>query len=119
MWQVARNVTMADWGFLEPEQYLIHDRDGKFCPASQCLIDTAGVKRVALPARSPNLNAFAERGVRSVKDECCSNLILFGEGALRHALTVHEDRIDRVIGHLPDPLMRRIDECLKTALGLL
>jgi mRNA interferase MazF len=32
--------------------------------------------------------------------------------------TVHEDRIDRVIGHLPDPLMRRIDECLKTALGL-
>ena len=33
--------------------------------------------------------------------------------------TVHEDRIDRVIGHLPDPLMRSIDECLKTALGLL
>jgi mRNA interferase MazF len=33
--------------------------------------------------------------------------------------TVHDDRIDRVIGHLPDPPMRRIDECLKTALGLL
>ena len=99
MWQVARNVTMADWGFLEPEQYLIHDRDGKFCPASQCLIDTAGVKRVALPARSPNLNAFAERGVRSVKDECCSNLILFGEGALRHALQEYVEHYQRERPH--------------------
>ncbi len=67
MWQVARNVTMADWDFLEPEQYLIHDRDGKFCPAFQYLIDTAGVKRVALPARSPNLNAFAARPWRFLK----------------------------------------------------
>jgi hypothetical protein len=33
MMQVARNVTMADWGFIQPGQYLIHDRDGKFCPA--------------------------------------------------------------------------------------
>jgi mRNA interferase MazF len=33
--------------------------------------------------------------------------------------TVREDRINRVIGHLPDPLMASIDECLKTALGLL
>ena len=86
MVQVARNVTMADWGFLEPEQYLIHDRDGKFCPAFQRVIEAAGVTRVPLPARSPNLNAYAERWVRSIKDECLSKLILFGEGALRHAL---------------------------------
>ena len=33
--------------------------------------------------------------------------------------TVYEDRIDRVIGHLPDAVMRRIDACLKVALGLL
>jgi putative transposase len=44
------------------------------------------VKRVPLPPRSPNLNAYAERWVRSVKDECLSKLILFGEGALRHTL---------------------------------
>jgi mRNA interferase MazF len=32
--------------------------------------------------------------------------------------TVHEDRIHRVIGHLPEAVMYRIDECLKAALGL-
>jgi putative transposase len=69
-----------------PGQYVIYDRDAKFCPAFRQLMDEAGVKRVPLPARSPNLNAYAERWVRSVKDECLSKLILFGEGALRHAL---------------------------------
>jgi putative transposase len=61
MMQVARNVTMEEWSFLSPGQYLIHDRDGKYCPAFQRIIEDAGVKRVPLPARSPNLNAYAER----------------------------------------------------------
>ena len=46
----------------------------------------AEVKCLRLPARSPNLNAYAERWVRSVKQECLSQLILFGEGSLRRAL---------------------------------
>jgi putative transposase len=87
MVQVARNVTMETWGFLSAGQYLIHDRNGKYCPAFQQIIDTAGIKRVPLPPRSPNLNAYAERWVRSVKEECLSRLILFGEASLRHALT--------------------------------
>jgi len=86
MVQVARNVTMEEWGFLSPGQYLIHDRDGKYCPAFQQIIDDAGVKRVPLPPRSPNLNAYAERWVRSVKDEALSRMILFGERSLRHVL---------------------------------
>ena len=87
MVQVARNVTMEEWGVLSPGQYLIHDRDTKFCAAFQQIIDDAGVERVVLPPRSPNLNAYAERWVRSVKEECLSRLILFGEASLRHALT--------------------------------
>jgi putative transposase len=87
MVQVARNVTMEEWGFLAPGQYLIHDRDTKFCAAFQQIIDDAGVERVVLPPRSPNLNAYAERWVRSVKEECLSRVILFGEASLRHALT--------------------------------
>jgi putative transposase len=87
MVQVARNVTMEEWGCLSPGQYLIHDRDGKYCPAFQQIIDTAGNKRVPLTARSPILNAYAERWVRSIKEECLSRLILFGEASLRHALT--------------------------------
>ena len=55
-------------------------------------MDEAGITRVPLPPRSPNLNAYAERWVRSVKEECLSRLILFGEAALHHAL--HE-----YIGH--------------------
>ena len=47
---------------------------------------TSGVKTLPLPARSPNLNAFAERWVRSVKEECLSKLIMFGEGPLSRAL---------------------------------
>jgi putative transposase len=90
MVQMARNVTMTDWGFLQPGQYLLHDRDGKFCPAFRQTIDAAGVKRVPLPPQSPNLNAYAERWVRSVKEEALSRLILFGERSLRHALNQYE-----------------------------
>jgi transposase InsO family protein len=86
MRQIARNVTMADWGVLEPGQYLIHDQDRKYCPAFQHTIDAAGITRVPLPPRSPNLNAYAERWVRSIKEETLSQLILFGERSLWHAL---------------------------------
>ncbi len=67
MVQVARNVTMEEWGFLSP-------------------VEAAGVTRVPLPPRSPNLNAYAERWVRSVKEECLSRLILCGDASLWHAL---------------------------------
>jgi putative transposase len=66
MRQVARTVTMTDWGVLGPGQYLIHERDTTGCSACQATSEAAGVKRVVLPARSPNLNAYAERWVRSV-----------------------------------------------------
>jgi putative transposase len=91
MVQIARNVTMVEWGFLLPGQHLILDRDGKFCAAFQQTMEVAGVELVVLPARSPNLNAYAERWVRSVKDEALSRLILFGEGALRHVLKEYLD----------------------------
>ena len=86
MMQIARNETMEEWGFLTSGHYLIHDRDGKYCPAFQRLVEDAGIKRVTLPPRSPNLNAHAERWVRSVKEEALSKMILFGERSLRHAL---------------------------------
>jgi putative transposase len=105
MVQIGRNMTMDEWGFLAPGQYLIHDRDGKFCPAFQHTIDEAGVKRVPLPPRSPNLNAYAERWVRSVKEECLSRLILCGEASLRHALTqydahYHQERPHQGMGNV-------------------
>ena len=50
------------------------------------MLAAGGVKAIPLPARSPNLNAFAERWVRSAKHECLSMLILFGERPLSRAL---------------------------------
>ncbi len=67
MTQVVRNVTMADVGFLCSTRYLIHDRDSKFCASFQRTLEEVGIKTVKLPARSPNLNSFAERWVKSVK----------------------------------------------------
>jgi transposase InsO family protein len=99
MVQVARNVTMEEWGFLSPGQYLIHDRDGKYCLAFQQIIDAAGVTRVPLPPRSPNLNAYAERWVRSVKEECLSRLILCGEASLHHALTQYVEHFHHERNH--------------------
>jgi putative transposase len=89
MIQVARNVTLEEWGFLSPGQYLMHDRDGQYCPALQQLLDEAGITRVPLPPRSPNLHAYAERWVRSVKEACLTRVMLFGEAALHHALRAY------------------------------
>ena len=66
---------MDEWGFLENCRYLIHDRDTKYCQSFRTVIESGGIKTVKLPARSPNLNAFSERWVRSIKDECLSKLI--------------------------------------------
>ena len=99
MVQVARNVTMEEWGFLSPGQYLIHDRDTKFCAAFQQIIDDAGVERVVLPPRAPNLNAYAERWIRAVKDEALSRMILFGEDSLRYVLNEYVDHYHRERNH--------------------
>ena len=84
---MARNAVDEDSGYLRQHRYVLHDRDTKFCASFRALLATGNVKCLALPPRSPNLNAFAERWVRSVKQECLSRLILFGEGSLRRALT--------------------------------
>jgi transposase InsO family protein len=97
MKQVARNITMEEWGFLEGCRYLIHDRDTKFTDSFRAIVRSGHVKPLKLPARSPNLNAYAERWVRSVKEEALSKLILFGEASLKCALReyvthFHEER---------------------------
>ena len=77
---------MDEWGFLEGCRYLIHDRDTKFTDSFRAIVKSGHVEPLKLPARSPNLNAYAERWVKSVKEECLSKLILFGEKSLRRAL---------------------------------
>ena len=86
MSQIARNLTDLDDGLLTGKRYLIHDRDPLFTGEFLGILNDAGIKSVKLPPRSPNLNAFAERFVRSIKESCLDRLILFGEGSLRTAV---------------------------------
>jgi putative transposase len=86
MEQTARNATQETWGYLHPCRYVLHDRDAKFCASFRSVLAAGGVKAISLPARSPNLNAFAERWVPSAKEECLSKLILFGERPLARTL---------------------------------
>jgi transposase InsO family protein len=84
--QIARNLTDSVDGLLLGKRYLIHDRDPLFTDGFLRTLNDAGIESVKLPARSPNLNAHAERFVRSIKESCLSRLILFGESSLRTAV---------------------------------
>lgn len=86
MSQIARNLTDSVEGLLTGKRYLIHDRDPLFTDEFLRALKDAGVESVKLPPRSPNLNAHAERFVRSIKESCLERLILFGESSLRTAV---------------------------------
>jgi putative transposase len=86
MKQMARNLTDPIDGFLRDTRYLIKDRDPLFTACFRNMLKESGTKPVRLPARSPNLNAFAERFVLSIKSECLNMIIPLGEKHLRHAI---------------------------------
>ncbi len=83
MVQVGRNLTDCVDGFLNGKRYLIHDRDPLYTAQFTETLATCGVRCVKLPPKSPNLNAFAERFVRSIKSECLDRMIFFGGKHLR------------------------------------
>ncbi len=86
MSQIARNISDSVDGLLTGKRYLIHDRDPLFTAEFLGILADSGVKSVKLPPRSPNLNAYAERFVRTIKESCLDRMILFGEDALRKSI---------------------------------
>jgi putative transposase len=99
MMQIGRNVTDPVDGALADKRFLILDRDAKFSLAFRTLLKDAGVEVVRLPYRSPNLNAYAERFVRSIKDECLNRMIFFGERSLRKATREYATHYHRERNH--------------------
>lgn len=102
--QIARNLTDAVDGLLKDKRYLIHDRGPLFTAEFLATLAGTGTKSVKLPARSPNLNSYAERFVRSIKESCLEQMILFGEDALRNAVRefvvhYHGERNHQGIGY--------------------
>jgi transposase InsO family protein len=92
MRQAARNLTSGSCELLSKCRYLIRDRDTKFTAGFDMIMRGAGIEPLALPPRSPNLNAFAERFVRSIKEECLDRMIFFGEASFRHAVTEYVEQ---------------------------
>ena len=86
MSQIARNLTDEIDGFFKGKRYLIHDRDPLYTEEFLTMLAEAGIESVKLPPRSPNLNAYAERFVRTIKESCVERMIFFGEDALRKAV---------------------------------
>ncbi len=90
MQQMGRNLTDCYDGFLNDIGYLLLDRDTKFFPFCGVL-ESTNTQVTLLPPKSPNLNAFIERYMRSMKDDCLNRMIFFGEKPLRRALTEFEE----------------------------
>jgi transposase InsO family protein len=130
MRQIARNWTDSEDGFLLRSRYLIHDRDPLFTKGFREILDGSGVRSVRLPSRSPNLNAYAERFVRSIKSECLGQVIPIGEAHLRRAVReyvkhYHGERNHQGIGNrlieasIDEPRTSGAIECCERLGGLL
>jgi transposase InsO family protein len=91
MLQIGRNVTDSQSGALHTKRYLIIDRDSKYSAQFRRLIGDSGTKVIRLPPTSPNLNVYAERLVRSIKDECLNRMIFVGQASLRRAVAEYMD----------------------------
>ncbi|MHC4742843.1 MAG: helix-turn-helix domain-containing protein [Planctomycetota bacterium] len=128
MKQVARILT--DYGgFLRGKRYLIHDRDPLYNTAGfHDILRGSGIEPVTLPARSPDLNCYAERFAKSVKFECLNHLILSSARQLEYALEqyceyYHHERIHQSLDRIIQP-KHPIDEtaeivCIERLGGLL
>jgi putative transposase len=91
MLQIARNLTDSQAGALHAKRYLVIDRDSKYSAQFRRLIRDNGTKVARLPPKSPNLNAYAERFVRSIKDDCLDRMIFMGQASLRRAVAEYMD----------------------------
>ena len=104
MAQAARRLTDAVDGFLVGHQILICDRDRKWTHAFRHILQAAGVRIVLAPVQAPNANAYAERFVRSIREECLDRLIFFGERRLLRTLDAfvahyHRERNHQGLGN--------------------
>ena len=86
MLQLARNACDVEDGVLSKGRKLLIDRDAKYSGDWRSFLEEQGVEVIRLPPKSPNLNAHAERFVRTIKDECLDRMIFVGEASLRRAV---------------------------------
>ena len=86
MKQMAKNMTDCVDGFLLGKTHLSMDNDTRFSEAFCGVLTDEGVESVKIAPACPNMNAYIERFMRSIKEECLDQMIFFGEDSLRHAV---------------------------------
>jgi len=99
MLQVGRNLIDEDSGALASKRYLIIDRDTKYTRQFRRLVEEGEIGVIRLPPMSPNLNAYAERFVRSIKYECLDRMIFIGQASLRRAVAEYVEHYHRERNH--------------------
>ena len=99
MQQVVRTMTVADEGLLVQHRVLICDRDTKWSAPVRACLGEAGIRVVQTPFRAPNANAYAERFVRSINEECLDRVIPFGERHLRRTIAGYVEHYHRERNH--------------------
>ena len=78
---------------------MIHDRDTKFTASFDAVFVSEGIAIVLTPPQAPNANAFAERWIRSVREECLDHLLIFSQRSLHGVLTEYLDYYNRARPH--------------------
>ena len=117
MKQQARNVTgeIRELGFASPE-ILIIDHDTKYTKEFDAIFASEGTKVQRVGPRAPNLNAYAERFVQTLRQECLDHFVIFGEKHLRYLVTefvahFHRERPHQNLGNRP-PVLVESDESI-------
>jgi len=100
--QTARNLTDSGARFLAGKGYPLHDRDPLYTKTFGAILKATGTRPLRIPARSPNLNAFAGRMGRSIKSECLDRMTFVREASNRRG----ERRVGEVL--LLDPEARPV-----------
>jgi transposase InsO family protein len=101
---MARNLTDCYDGFLARKRFLIIDRDAIFSSRFKSILGSSDIEILLTAYQSPNMNAYAERFVRSIKSECLNQMIFLGRDSLvgainEYAAHYHEERSRQGIGN--------------------
>ncbi len=67
-------------------RFLIRDNDSKFSESFDAVFESDGMHVIGTPFQAPNANAYAERWVRTVREECLDHLLIFGIIHLKRVL---------------------------------
>lgn len=106
--QQARNASMqmGDWNLTAT--HLLIDHDTKYAGSFDIVLEAEGTEVKRVGPRAPNMNAYAERWVQTLRKECLDHFVILGESHLRHVTVEfvahsNEERPHQSRGNVPLP----------------